>query len=81
MCGALLYTDGCVAVTTALLGTGESRVATLARSLLTEAWKGVAMTTDRKEAIPKLRESYTTYVYWGFALIFIILLVVGFVVY
>lgn len=39
------------------------------------------MATDRKEAIPKLRESYTTYVYWGFALVFIVLLVVGFVIY
>lgn len=39
------------------------------------------MATYRKEDIPKLQESYTTYIYWGFALVFLILLIVGFVVY
>lgn len=39
------------------------------------------MATYRKQDIPKLHESYTTYVYWGFALVFLVLLVVGFVFY
>jgi hypothetical protein len=39
------------------------------------------MATFRKQDIPKLNESYTTYIYWGFALVFLVLLVVGFVVY
>jgi hypothetical protein len=34
-----------------------------------------------KPAIPKLHESYTTYVYWGFAILFIALLIIGFVAY
>lgn len=31
--------------------------------------------------IPKIHESYTTYLYWGFALLFVVMLVVGFVAY
>ena len=30
------------------------------------------------DQIPKLRESYTTYLYWGFAIVFIALTIVGF---
>jgi hypothetical protein len=30
--------------------------------------------------IPKLHESYTTYLYWGFALVFVVLLIIGFTV-
>lgn len=37
------------------------------------------MATYRKDDIPRLNESYTTYVYWGFAVLFVILLIVGFV--
>lgn len=36
------------------------------------------MATSRKDTIPMLHESYTTYLYWGFALVFVVLLVVGF---
>ncbi len=36
------------------------------------------MASSRKDMIPRLHESYTTYLYWGFALVFIVLLVVGF---
>jgi hypothetical protein len=39
------------------------------------------MSASRKQEIPKLHESYTTYVYWGFALVFLVLLIVGFVAY
>ena len=37
------------------------------------------MGASAKQRIPKLHESYTTYLYWGFALVFLVLLVVGFV--
>lgn len=30
------------------------------------------------EQVPKLHESYTTYLYWGFALVFVVFLVLGF---
>lgn len=31
-----------------------------------------------QEPIPKRKESYTTYLYWGFAIIFVVLLILGF---
>jgi len=39
------------------------------------------MAASHKQEIPKLHESYTTYIYWGFAVVFVVLLVVGFVAY
>jgi hypothetical protein len=53
----------------------------LARPLHRSKKKEVSMAASHKQDVPKLHESYTTYVYWGFALVFIILLVVGFVAY
>jgi hypothetical protein len=37
------------------------------------------MAASSNQYIPKLHESYTTYLYWGFALVFLVLFVVGFV--
>ncbi len=38
------------------------------------------MASYRKSThVPMIHESYTTYLYWGFALVFLVLLVVGFV--
>lgn len=37
--------------------------------------------SDRDIQIPKLHESYTTYLYWGFALVFAVLLVLGFTIF
>ncbi len=31
--------------------------------------------------IPKLHESYTTYLYWAFALVFIVLTIMGFTLF
>lgn len=28
--------------------------------------------------VPMLHESYTTYLYWGFALVFVVLMILGF---
>lgn len=30
------------------------------------------------DKIPMRKEAYTTYIYWGFALVFVILLILGF---
>ena len=37
--------------------------------------------SDREAQVPKLHESYTTYLYWGFALVFAVLLVLGFTMF
>lgn len=37
--------------------------------------------SDRDSQVPKLHESYTTYLYWGFALVFAVLLVLGFTIF
>jgi hypothetical protein len=34
--------------------------------------------SGRASQVPKLHESYTTYLYWGFALVFAVLMVLGF---
>jgi len=33
------------------------------------------------EQIPKLHESYTTYLYWGFAVVFVALTILGFTLF
>jgi len=50
-------------------------------------WVTVTMTTTiesknhRKADVPMRKEAYTTYLYWGFAVIFVALLVAGFTLF
>jgi hypothetical protein len=37
--------------------------------------------SDRDSQVPKLHESYTTYLYWGFALVFAVVSVLGFTIF